>query len=73
MKIYELPQNIITTRSDNSSTQISLNYCIKILRETEESSNSILAQMQKNVAKMAALNKFLRIYYTRVKDLYKNL
>ena len=47
LKIYELPQNIITTRYDNSSTQISLNYRIKILRETEESSNSILAQMQK--------------------------
>lgn len=46
LKIYELAQNSIITRSDNSSTQISLNYCIKILRETEESSNSILAQMQ---------------------------
>ena len=27
----------------------------------------------KNVAKMAALNKFLRIYYTRVMNLYKTL
>ncbi|MBY7024820.1 IS110 family transposase [Clostridium botulinum] len=181
LKIYELAQNSITTRSDNSSTQIALKNCIKILRETEESSNSILTQMQtiaytlpeykivralkgvgdklaprliaeigdvrkftsakalnayagndappyqsgqfegsrrhiskrgsaslrkvgyevmmalkitkpsednavyefmikkesegkaKNVAKMAALNKFLRIYYTRVINLYKNL
>lgn len=46
LKIYELAQSSITTRSDNSSTQIALKHCIKILRETEESSNSILTQMQ---------------------------
>ena len=176
LKIYELAQNSITTRSANNSTYIALKNCIKILRETEESSNSILTQMQtiaytlpeykivrelkgvgdklaprliaeigdvrkftsakagndappnqsgqfegtkrhiskrgssslrkvgyeimmalkvtkptednavyefmikkesegkaKNVAKMAALNKFLRIYYTRVMNLYKTL
>lgn len=46
LKIYELAQNSITTRSANNSTYIALKNCIKILRETEESSNSILAQMQ---------------------------
>lgn len=46
LKIYELAQNSITTRSANNSTYIALKNCIKILRETEESSNSILTQMQ---------------------------
>lgn len=46
LKIYELAQNSITTRSANNSTYIALKNCIKILRETEESSNSILIQMQ---------------------------
>lgn len=46
LKIYELAQNSITTRSPNTSTYIALKNCIKILRETEESSNSILTQMQ---------------------------
>ena len=41
-----MAQNSITTRSANNSTYIALRNCIKILRETEESSNSILTQMQ---------------------------
>ena len=41
-----MAKNSITTRSANNSTYIALKNCIKILRETEESSNSILTQMQ---------------------------
>ena len=41
-----MAQNSITTRSANNSIYIALKNCIKILRETEESSNSILTQMQ---------------------------
>lgn len=44
LKIYELYQNSITARL--LFTYIAFKNCIKILRETEESRNSILIQMQ---------------------------
>jgi transposase len=46
LKIYELAQDSITTRSANSSTCIAVKSCLQVLREAEEASNAILAQMQ---------------------------
>lgn len=46
LKIYELAQNSITTRPANSSTCIAVKSCLQLLREAEEASNAILAQMQ---------------------------
>lgn len=46
LKIYELAQNSITTRTANSSTCIAVKSCLQVLREAEEASNDILAQMQ---------------------------
>ena len=50
---------------------------LKITKPTEDNAvyefmiKKELEGKPKNVAKMAALNKFLRIYYTRVVNLYK--
>lgn len=46
LKIYELSQNSITTRSANSSTCIAVKNCLQVLREAEEASDAILTQMQ---------------------------
>jgi transposase len=46
LKIYELAQNSITTRTANSSTCIAVKSCLQVLREAEEASNDILTQMQ---------------------------
>ncbi|MCT8975963.1 IS110 family transposase [Clostridium sp. CX1] len=46
LKIYELAQNSITTRTADSYTCIAVKSCLQVPREAEEASNAILTQMQ---------------------------
>jgi transposase len=43
--IYKMAQDSILTRPANSSTRLAVEQCLKVLKETESSSNCILAQM----------------------------
>ncbi len=53
--------------------------CVKSIKPTEDNAVYLFMLKKeaegkaKNVAKIAALNKFLRIYYARVKEVYDPL
>ena len=78
LAIYEHACQSITTNGENEYTIPAQNQCFSLVIEAQSSCDCIIAQMQtiagtlheyKILRNMAAVNKFLGIYYARVMEL----